>query len=113
MRSWTGRPDELGSFRHSRADSKRLTGSAGRIRSRVRTCFHAFNLRRGRQWMGFEPERPGCGCGINIGISPPCGFVTATMDFTMVAATEWDSEFVAHLAAKRPILGKAQMMRIG
>ena len=35
------------------------------------------------------------------------------MDFAVVSAAEWHREFVAYLAAKRPILGKTQMMRIG
>jgi hypothetical protein len=35
------------------------------------------------------------------------------MDLAMVAPAERHSEFIAHLSAKRPVLGKAQMMWIG
>jgi hypothetical protein len=35
------------------------------------------------------------------------------MNFPMVSAAERHGEFVTDLAAKRPILSKAQMMRIG
>jgi len=34
------------------------------------------------------------------------------MQFAMMPATEGNSEFVAHLSTKRPLLRKAQMMRI-
>ena len=63
--------------------------------------------------MGFEPERPGCRRRIGTGLLPPCCFVTAAVNFAMVSAAEWHGEFVAHLPAQCPILGKAQMMSIG
>ena len=63
--------------------------------------------------MGLEPKRPGCSRRIDVGFLPPSSFIAAAMDFAMVSAAEWHREFVAHLAAKRPILGKAQMMSIG
>ena len=63
--------------------------------------------------MAVEPERPSCGRRIRINLLPPRRLVTAAMNFAMVSAAERYRELVAHLAAKRPILGKAQMMRIG
>ena len=63
--------------------------------------------------MGREPKRLGCSRRIDIGFLPPSSFIAAAMHFTMVSAAEWHGEFIAHLAAKPPILGKAQMMRIG
>jgi hypothetical protein len=57
--------------------------------------------------MGFEPERAGCGGRINVRALPPRGFVAAAMNFAMMAAAERHGKFVAHLAAKRPVLGKA------
>ena len=86
---------------------------ADRIRSRFGACVDAFSPWGGRQRMGLKPKRPGCSRRIGTGLLPPCRFVTAAMDFAMVSAAEWHGEFVAHLAAKRPILGKAQMVRIG
>jgi hypothetical protein len=44
---------------------------------------------------------------------PPRGFITAVMNFAVVAATERDGEFIADLAAKRAALRKSQMMGIG
>jgi hypothetical protein len=63
--------------------------------------------------MGFAPERVGGGGRINVRPLPPGGFIAAAMHFAMMAAAERHGKFVAHLAAKRPVLGKAQMMRIG
>ena len=63
--------------------------------------------------MGFEPERTGGGGRINVRLLPPGRFIAAAMHFAMMAAAERHGKFVAHLAAKRPMLGKAQMMRIG
>jgi hypothetical protein len=34
------------------------------------------------------------------------------MDLAMMSAAEWDCKLIAHLAAKCPVLGEAQMMRI-
>ena len=44
---------------------------------------------------------------------PPCAFITGAMNLAVVDAAERDSKFVAHLAAKRPRLHEAEVMRIG
>ena len=62
--------------------------------------------------MRFEPERTGGGARIDAGLFPPCCFIATAMDLAMMPAAERHREFVAHLAAKRPWLSKAQMVRI-
>ena len=62
--------------------------------------------------MAFEPERTGREARIDAGRIPPCGFVAVTMDLAVMAPAEWHREFVAHLAAERAALGKAEVMRI-
>ena len=62
--------------------------------------------------MRFEPERAGGGGGINARPLPPDRFIAAAMHFAMMAAAERHRELVTGLPAKRPMLGKAQMMRI-
>ena len=63
--------------------------------------------------MRFEPERTGGGSRIDAGLLPPCRLIATAMDLAMMAAAERHCEFVAHLSAKRAVLGKAQMMGIG
>jgi len=51
--------------------------------------------------MGLEPQ---CARGdgrINTNPMPPGGFVTAMVDFAMMASTERDGELVADLATER------------
>jgi hypothetical protein len=43
---------------------------------------------------------------------PEGRFVATTMRFAMMAAAERHGELIAHLAAKRRMLSKAQVMRI-
>jgi hypothetical protein len=66
-----------------------------------------------REWVRLKPENAGRRSRINAGLLPPCRLIAMTVDLAMMAAAERYREFVAHLAAKRPILGKAQMMRVG
>ena len=62
--------------------------------------------------MRLQPKFAG-GCGrINASLLPPCRFVATSMDLAMMTATERHCELVADLAAERPVLGEAQMMRI-
>ena len=63
--------------------------------------------------MRLEPERAGGSGRIDAGPLPPGRFVATAMHLAMMAAAERHGELVAHLAAKRRMLGKAQMMRIG
>jgi hypothetical protein len=62
--------------------------------------------------MRLEPERAGCGGWVNVRPLPPGGFVATAMRLSVMAAAERHDELVTGLAAKRPVLGKAQMMRI-
>ena len=50
---------------------------------------------------------------VNLEALPPDDFVAGLMQLAVMAPTERDSEFVAHLHAERAWLRKAQMMRIG
>ena len=65
------------------------------------------------QWMGFQPQRASDDGRIDTGLIPPRAFITAVMNFAVVAATERDGEFIADLAAKRATLRRSQMMGIG
>ena len=65
-----------------------------------------------RQRMGFEPEGSGCLGGIDPHLSPPCCFIAAAVNFSMVPTTERHRELVAYLAAKCAALSKTQMMRV-
>ena len=63
--------------------------------------------------MRFNPERM---CGerrINANFSPPRAFVTAAMEFAMVAATKRNGELIANLSTKGSALREAQVMSIG
>ena len=57
--------------------------------------------------MGFKPECAGRAGRINVRPLPPGRFIAAAMHFAMMTAAERHGKFVAHLAAKRPMLGKA------
>jgi hypothetical protein len=50
---------------------------------------------------------------IDIDPGPPCRLVTVPVKLAMMEATNRNRELVADLAAQRPRLRKAQMMRIG
>jgi hypothetical protein len=64
------------------------------------------------QRVRLQPEGSRHGCRVNPELAPPSAFVAAAMNFTMVSAAERDRELVAHLAAKRSALGKAQVVRV-
>jgi hypothetical protein len=63
--------------------------------------------------MRFEPERTGGGRRINASLLPPCLLIAMAMDLAMMAPAEWYDEFIASFPPKRPVLCKAQVMRIG
>jgi hypothetical protein len=65
-----------------------------------------------RQRMGFEPEVSGCLGGIDTYLLPPCPFIAAAVNFSMMPTTERHRELVAYLAAKCAALSKPQMMRV-
>ena len=62
--------------------------------------------------MRLQPQRAGGGGRVDASLLPPGRFVAAAMDLAMMAAAERHRELVADLAAERPMLGEAQMMRI-
>jgi hypothetical protein len=62
--------------------------------------------------MRVQPQCPGRDGRINPGAPPPCGFIAAAVDLTMVSPTQWDSEFIAHLASERPALHKSEVVGI-
>src|SRR6266511_6466449 len=62
---------------------------------------------------GLSPELTGDLNGIDAGRLPPSLLVAGTMDRAVMRAAERDGEFVARLAAERPRLQVAKMMRIG
>jgi hypothetical protein len=62
--------------------------------------------------MGLEPERTSVNGWIDAGPLPPGRFVATTMRFAMMAAAERHGELIAHLAAKRRMLRKAQVVGI-
>jgi len=75
-------------------------------------CHRGLVVRSGgflsRQRMSFKPERPGGRERTYSGVLPPRHFIAATMDFTVMRATEWHRELIAHPATERPRLRKAQ-----
>ena len=62
---------------------------------------------------GLPPELTGDLDGVDPGRRPPGPLVAGTMDRAMMRAAERDGEFIAGLAAERPRLQVAEMMRIG
>jgi len=62
--------------------------------------------------MRLHPKLAGGSGRINASLLPPCRFVATSMDLAMMTATKRHCELVADLAAERPVLGEAQMMRI-
>jgi len=65
-----------------------------------------------RQRMSFKPERPGGRKRTYSGILPPRCFIAATMDFTVMRATEWHRKLIAHPATEGPRLRKSQVVSI-
>src|SRR5262249_4645383 len=62
---------------------------------------------------GLPPELTGDFDGVDPGRRPPGLLIAGAMDRAMMAAAERDGEFIAGLAAQRPRLQIAEMMRIG
>jgi hypothetical protein len=60
-----------------------------------------------------EPENPSRSGRVNTNFSPPSSFVAAAMHLAVMSPAQWDSKFIADLAAKRGGLRKAQVMSIG
>ena len=60
-----------------------------------------------------EPQNACRGGRVNANFSPPTGFIGAAMHLAMMSAAQWDSKFIADLAAKRRGLCKSQVMGIG
>ena len=62
---------------------------------------------------GLPPELTGDFDGVDPGRRPPGPLVAGAMNRAMMRAAERDGEFIAGLAAERPRLQEAEMMRIG
>jgi hypothetical protein len=62
---------------------------------------------------GLSPELTGDFDGVDPGRRPPGLLIAGAMDRAMMRAAERDGEFIAGLAAERPRLQVAEMMRIG
>jgi hypothetical protein len=62
--------------------------------------------------MRLQPKCAGEPNGIDTGLLPPCGFIVAAMDLTVVATAQWDGELIAHLAPERPKLRKPKMVSV-
>ena len=62
---------------------------------------------------GLSPELTGDLDGVDAGRRPPGLLVAGAMNRAVMRAAERDGEFIARLAAERPRLQVAQMMRIG
>ena len=62
---------------------------------------------------GLSPELAGDLNGVDAGRLPPGLLIASAMDRPVMRAAERDSEFIAGLAAERPRLQVAEMMRIG
>ena len=62
--------------------------------------------------MRLQPQRTRCWKRINTYLLPPSGFITMTMELTVVSPAQWHHELIAHLATERTRLRKTQMMRI-
>ena len=62
---------------------------------------------------GLPPELTGDLDGVDAGRRPPGLLIAGAMDRAMMRAAERDGEFIAGLAAERPRLQVAEMMRIG
>jgi hypothetical protein len=62
--------------------------------------------------MRFKPQRASGDGWINSGVSPPCGFVAASMNLAMVSSTQGDGELIAHLTAECTDLRNSEVVGI-
>jgi hypothetical protein len=69
-------------------------------------------VRSGRQRMALQPKRAGRDGRIDTSLNPPCGFIAAVMDLTVVTPAQWHSELVAHFSPERAVLREPQVMCI-
>ena len=69
-------------------------------------------MRSRRQRMGLQPQRAGRDGRINTGLDPPCSFVAATMDLTVVTPAQRHGELIAHFSPERAVLCEPQVMGI-
>jgi hypothetical protein len=63
--------------------------------------------------MCFQPQRASGGRRVDACFVPPTRLIAATMDFSVVPATEGDGEFVTDLATESWRLREPQVVRIG
>ena len=50
---------------------------------------------------------------VDIEVFPPSNLIADLMQLSVMSAAKWDGEFIANLETDRPLLRKAQVMRIG
>jgi hypothetical protein len=62
--------------------------------------------------MGLQPQRAGRDGRINTGLDPPCSFIAAMMDLTVVTPAQRHGELVTHFSAKRAMLREPQVMGV-
>jgi hypothetical protein len=62
--------------------------------------------------MTYQPQGASQNGRIDTSLFPPYRFIATAVNFSMMAATQWDCELIADFAAKRPWLRKSQMMSI-
>src|ERR1700683_479341 len=70
-------------------------------------------LRSCPQWTCLEPQRARRGGRINPSLPPPCGFVAAAVNLTMVTAAQGDGELIANLAPQCRVLREPKVMAVG
>lgn len=49
---------------------------------------------------------------LNADLCPPCCFLAASMNLTVMSTAQWDRELIAHLAPERWVLCEAKVMSI-
>jgi hypothetical protein len=59
-----------------------------------------------------DPELASDDDRIDPDVLPPCGFVTTTVNFAMMAAAQRDCELVTHLTSERAVLREPEMVSI-
>jgi hypothetical protein len=62
--------------------------------------------------MCLGPERPSYVSGVGPCVAPPCGFITGSVHFAMMAAAQRNDKFVAHLSPERRMLREPKVMRV-
>jgi hypothetical protein len=59
-----------------------------------------------------QPQGASQNSRVNAGLFPPFGFIASAVDFSMMAATQWNCVLIANFAAECTRLRKPQMMGV-